>query len=798
MADDRPSVTSFSFDGTDAVTEAELLRSIFQHAPGFICTLAGQDHILQFVNDAHLRLFGSHDWIGKPVQEAFPGIANQGFYELLDQVYATGEQHVAYNAPARFRRSSHEPEQTLFMDFIYAPIVENGRVTGIFCQGFDVTDRHVAEDALQHSEEQLRLATDAAEVGLWDVDITTDTLFWPARVKAMFGISSDVPVSMVDFYAGLHPEDHEHTSNAFADAADAGKRTLYDVEYRTIGKKDGKVRWVAAKGRGVFDQEGRCVRMIGTAIDVTARKETEEQLRVLNETLEQRVAEALAERQLLANIVETTNALIQVLDLDYRFLAINRASADELNRIYGVLPKIGDSVIELFAHRPEDGSTIFDMWRRALAGEEFTLAEPFGDPAIDRRYYEMRFSSLRNAHGERVGAYMFANDITDRLRDEQRLAEAEEHLRQAQKIEAIGQLTGGVAHDFNNLLMVISGGLNLFEHAGAEKRERLMDGMRNAVERGAALTRQLLAFSRRKPLTPETVELPRQIDGMSELLDRTLRGDVHVETRFEEDLWPVRIDPAELELVLLNLCVNARDAMPDGGTITITAENTNEVGTDLAGEYVRLSVIDTGVGMPPEVQAKVFEPFFTTKDVGKGSGLGMAQVYGFAVQSDGGVRVRSAIRKGTTVELLLPRSRELPIQQNRQLIDFGTGDLSGRQSGSILLVEDDHEVAALVTEMLGDLGYRVTRAASPDGALGALANGRPVDVVFSDIMMPGGMNGVELAREIRRRRPGLPILLTSGYAGAAAREAASENIPILAKPYQIDALDQALRRIRAG
>ncbi|MET3762312.1 signal transduction histidine kinase [Sphingomonas sp. UYEF23] len=285
------------------------------------------------------------------------------------------------------------------------------------------------------------------------------------------------------------------------------------------------------------------------------------------------------------------------------------------------------------------------MWERALAGEEFTVAEPLGDPALERRYYEMKFNVLRDANGQRIGAYMFAHDISDRLRDEQRLAETEEHLRQAQKIEAIGQLTGGVAHDFNNLLMVISGGLNLFERADLEKRERLMEGMRNAVERGAALRRQLLAFSRRKPLTPETVELPRQIDGMSELLDRTLRGDVHVETRFEDGLWPVRIDPAELELVLLNLRVNARDAMPDGGTITVTAANTNVVGSELTGDYVCLPVADTGVGMPPEVQAKVFEPFFTTKDVGKGSGLGMAQVYGFAKQSEGGVRVCSTVGK---------------------------------------------------------------------------------------------------------------------------------------------------------
>ena len=391
------------------------------------------------------------------------------------------------------------------------------------------------------------------------------------------------------------------------------------------------------------------------------------------------------------------------------------------------------------------------------------------------------------------GMCLVVTDLTERLRDQARVAEAERLLWQSQKLDAIDRLTGGVAHDFNNLLMVIAGGLSLLERPGdAQRRQRVIAQMRQAAERGASLSRKLLAFSRRQPLKPEPVDLRRQIDGMRELLNRTLRGDVEVKTELADDLWPIKVDATEWELVVLNLCVNARDAMPEGGVITISARNAVQVRQGkLEGDFVVVSVCDTGTGMSADVLTHIFEPFFTTKEIGKGSGLGLPQVYGFTQQSGGTITVASVVGEGTTVTMLLPRTAGPPVEPAPLRAD--DTDRHNARSGSILLVEDNDEVAMLVTEMLRELGYRVTRAASAQGALGALADEREIDLVFSDIMMPGTMSGMELALEVRRRRPGAPILLTTGYAGAAVQVAEVEDIEILSKPYAIEALDAALR-----
>jgi PAS domain S-box-containing protein len=656
-----------------------------------------------------------------------------------------------------------------------------------------MTGRAFTDEELRISEEQLRLATEAADVGLWDLDMESEVLYWPPRVKAMFGISADVPVSMRDYYEGLHPDDREVTAAAFAAALDPVKRPVYEVEYRTIGKEDGVTRWVAAKGKAIF-VGGRCTRVIGTAIDITARKNADNQLRELNETLERRVAQALAERNILADIVEATDAFVQVADLNFRFLAINRASANEFERIFGVRPQVGDHMLTLLAHLPAHQEAVQAVWARALRGEEFTATEEFGDSRLGRRHYEMKFNSLRDRDGNLIGAFQFVYDVSDRLRDQARLLEAEAQLRQTQKFEAVGRLTGGLAHDFNNLLMVISGGLSILERPGEpERQQRIVAQMRQATERGASLSRQMLAFARLRPLNPQAVDIAQQIEEMRELLERALRGDVHVKTEFEVDVWPIKVDPAEFQLVVLNLCVNARDAMPSGGLITIAAKNM--AGDHLptpSGDFVAVTVSDTGSGMSEQTLSRIFEPFFTTKEIGKGSGLGLAQVYGFTQQSGGSVKVTSAVGRGTTMTMLLPRSEVSPPPVRPMVDDLSSTSRHRALRGSVLLVEDDDEVASLVTEMFRELGFRVSRVASAQAALGALADENSFDLIFTDILMPGPMNGIDLAREVKRRYQ-LPILLSTGYAGTSLRTAEDASFPILNKPYDIEALDAIVR-----
>ena len=362
---------------------------------------------------------------------------------------------------------------------------------------------------------------------------------------------------------------------------------------------------------------------------------------------------------------------------------------------------------------------------------------------------------------------------------------AEDALRQSQKMEAMGQLTGGVAHDFNNLLMVASSGLDLLERTSdPARRERLRDGIRQAIDRGASLTQQLLAFSRRSPLKPEVIDIGQRLSGMHAILDRSLREDVTVRMMLPPDLWRVEVDASQLEVAVLNIAINARDAMPDGGTITIEARNEPSGRPDGSGDMVRLSIRDTGVGVAPDMIGRLFEPFFTTKAVGKGTGLGLSQVYGFARASGGEVGVDSVLGEGTTIWLRIPRSTKAPAA----LAPLAArAPVAGPGRQRVLLVEDDDSVAQLVEEMLRELGYEVKRVGDGASALDALRVDPGYQLVFSDMVMPGDIGGLDLARDISRLRPDLPVVLTTGYSAAAAA-ATKEGRRVLVKPYRIEAL----------
>jgi len=388
----------------------------------------------------------------------------------------------------------------------------------------------------------------------------------------------------------------------------------------------------------------------------------------------------------------------------------------------------------------------------------------------------------------------FALRRTQRLHDEaERREMAEGALHQAQQLQAIGQLTGGVAHDFNNLLMIVSGSVQrLRRHIKDDKQLRLLDAITTATQRGESLTRQLLTFSRRQTLQPSVIDLAERLPEIKDMLSRSLRGDIEIRVGVPRRPCTVKVDPNELELALLNLAVNARDAMPSGGTLTITAKpvvlrgKASEEG--LSGEFVAIRFADTGTGIAADVLPRVFEPFFTTKDVGKGTGLGLSQVYGFARQSGGAATIASSARRGTVVTLFLPRTWETPAQPHEPSATIS----AKKHAGTVLLVEDNAEVAEVGKAYFEELGYTVQQAASAQAGLDLLEGDGAIDVVFSDILMPGGMNGLELADAIRRRFPKIVVLLTTGYS-SSAQDAVRQNFAVLQKPYDLAALDRALR-----
>ncbi|MCO8164328.1 ATP-binding protein [Pseudomonas sp. 21LCFQ010] len=531
-----------------------------------------------------------------------------------------------------------------------------------------VVHRARADAETRRSEARLRLAVDHADVGFWDVDFVQNTLVWPSQTKAMFGISADVPVTLQDFYDGLHPEDRDTTIKAFTAAIDPEHRALYDVDYRTVGREDGIVRWVAAKGRGVFDAAGRCLRVTGTAIEITDRKAAEEELRELNATLEGRVSQAIAERE-----------------------------------------------------------------------------------------------------------------------------EAQKALRQSQKMEAMGQLTGGVAHDFNNLLTPIVGTLDLLQRRGegGEREKRLIAGAMQSAERAKTLVQRLLAFARRQPLQPVPVDVAKLVRDMGDLVSSTTGPQIKVVVDSPENLPAAIADLNQLEMALLNLSVNARDAMLEGGTMRISAStewvepgHRSRLAT---GEYLCLSVADTGIGMDAATLARAVEPFFSTKGVGKGTGLGLSMVHGLALQLNGALTLRSSPGLGTNVELWLPRSMTVPTTTMRII------ETSEPRStrGIALLVDDEDVVRASTSYMLAELGYRVIEAASGEEAMELVSTGQPLDLLVTDHLMPG-ISGTVLAGLIRDIRPGVPILLVSGY---AEREGLDPGLPRLTKPFRKDELALSLAQL---
>jgi signal transduction histidine kinase/ActR/RegA family two-component response regulator len=679
-------------------------------------------------------------------------------------------------------------EETHFA-FSYTPVRdETGEVAGFFCPLNETTGQVLAkmrEAEVQDRQRQM-LKQMPGFVGMLSGPDLVYTYVNDAYV-AISERTDFIGRRFRDVFADIQGQGfHELFENVFHSGKGVVTRGM---ELRLHGRED--KQYVDFVLEPIRDDDG-----VVTGVFVGGYETTE--VYRGNELLERRVAAALAERKLVADLVEGTDAFVQVADRDYRWLAINKAAADEFERIFGVRPKVGDCMLDLLAGMPGHREAVKAVWGRALAGNEFTETAEFGDPGRDRRCYEMKYNVLRDADGTMIGAYQFVYDVTERVEQQRRLHEAEEQLRQAQKMEAVGQLTGGVAHDFNNLLTIIKSSTDLLRRPdlSEERRSRYVAAISDTVDRASKLTGQLLAFARRQALKPEVFDAAERLRGIGDMI-RTLTGSrIQIVAEITDEPCLVEADLSQFETALVNMAVNARDAMNGEGRLGLRVEGVTDMPAIRghgggSGRFVAISISDTGVGIPAEKLAHIFEPFFTTKEVGKGTGLGLSQVYGFAKQSGGDVAVASEVGRGTVFTLYLPRtSKSASDEETPEAREIGPAEGRGRR---VLVVEDNVEVGQFSTQILQDLGYETTWAANAEEALQLLTTVDGFDVVFSDVVMPG-MSGVELGREIRRLKPRLPVVLTSGYSHVLAEEG-RHGFELLQKPYAAEELSRVLRRV---
>ena len=632
------------------------------------------------------------------------------------------------------------------------------------------------QDALEASETALEEAQSIAHVGSWEWNVGTDEIWWSDEHYRIYGLKPGaVPASFSLFVSGVHPEDKDRVLMELESAR--AERRPYDLEFRILWA-DGRERAVRTRGGMIYDKDGQPLRMRGTMQDVTASKQAAEEIR-------------RSEARFRA-LIENARDIILLVAADGTILF----ASPSVERVMGFKPS------ELAGRRgfdrvhPDDGALLRELHRRINTVPNHVERIDLRFRHADGSWHVLDSIVCNLLLDPAVGAIVInARDITDRIA-------MEDQLRQAQKMQAVGQLTGGIAHDFNNLLSVVLGNLEvLTERVGHDPALlALVRPAATAAERGAVLTERLLAFSRRQALQPRVVRLNELVAGVTERLQRTVGDAIAVEIIAATGLWPCEVDPTQLENAILNLAINARDAMPGGGKLTIEAANARldddyaaAQADVLPGHYVSLSVTDTGTGMSPEVMKHAFEPFFTTAEVGTRSGLGLSMVYGFVKQSGGHVTIYSEERCGTTVRMYLPRLRAATAS-------VASGQLPQpdylARGETILVVEDDVDVRSLAVALLADLGYRVLEAGHGQAALDLLAENPRINLLLTDMVLPGEISGSMVAAKARKIQPGIRVIYMSGYTENAINRFGEmqDGAITLQKPFRRAELAHKLRQ----
>ncbi len=642
-------------------------------------------------------------------------------------------------------------------------------------------------EAAQSSEGRYRLLVEAiTDYAIYMLDRDGHVTSWNPGAKRFKGYEAE---EIIGHHFSTFYTETEREQKVPALALEEAERTgRFEREGWRV-RKDGTQFWAHVVIDAIRSPKGELVGFAKITRDLTERRAAEAKLRE-------------SEQQFRLMVQSVTDYAIYMLDVEGNVASWNAGA----QRIKGYGPEeiIGRHFSNFYTE--EDRAAGLPRTGLQTASRDGRWEHEGQRVRKDgtRFWAHVVIDAIRDDDGKLVGFAKVTRDITERREAEAALQAAQATLIRSQKLEAIGQLTGGVAHDFNNLLQVISGNLQLLSKdiAGNARAEMRVQSALAGVARGSKLATQLLAFARRQPLEPRVVNVGRLIKGMDELLRRAIGEEIEVETVVGGGLWNSLIDPDQLENAILNLAINARDAMNGEGRLTIEASNAflddeyvRHYDDLIAGQYVMIAVTDTGIGIPSDILERVYEPFFTTKAEGKGTGLGLAMVYGFLKQSGGHVKIYSEIGAGTTVKLYFPR--EMAIEDT--LVSATSGDIKGGEE-TVLVVEDDDEVREVAVSMLSDLGYRVVKARDAVAALAIVDSGIPIDLIFTDVMMPGTLRSPELARKAKERLPNVAVLFTSGYTQNAIVHGGrlDPGVELLAKPYTREALARKIRHVLAN